>query len=442
MTESTIHLLRGALGMAAFLGIAWACSVNRRAINWRLVGAGILLQLLIGATVLHVTPVRTAFGVVGAFFIKLMSFTNEGVELVFGWLTDIAGGNVDNLAFTQGGPIFAVTILPSIMFFAAFTSALYRLGILQVIVFGFAWMLSKTMKLSGAETLSTAANIFVGQTEAPLLIKPYLATMTRSEILTIMVGGMANIAGGVMAAYIVFLGGSDPQEQMRWATHLLTASVISAPAAVVISKMLVPQTHEINRALHLAEERPGENLIDAICLGAWDGLKLAVNVGVMLIVFTAFVALVNWILADGVGVWTGLNDMISSLTGGRYSRLTMEFLLGLVGAPVAWLLGIDSPNLLVAGQLLGERTVLNEFYAYLSMNRLQASGVLTDDRTRVILTYALCGFANIVSIGIQIGGIGALAPNKRGELARLGWLALLGGTLSCFLMACVATMLT
>lgn len=440
--DQIIHIARGLLGMAAFVGIAWACSRNRRAINWRLVGIGLVMQLVIGLVVLHVAPVRAAFGAVGSFFIKLMSFTNEGVELLFGWLTNIATGNVENLAFTQGGPIFAVTILPSIVFFAAFTSALYRLGILQLIVFAFAWVLSKAMKLSGAETLSTAANIFVGQTEAPLLIKPYLATMTRSELLTIMVGGMANIAGGVMAAYIVFLGGADPQEQMRWATHLLTASVISAPAALVISKMLVPQTEEIDRALRISEERPGENLLDAICLGTWDGVKLAVNVGVMLIVFTAFVAMINWILSDGVGNWTGVNAVISSSTGGIYNKLTLEFILGLLGAPVAWLLGIDSPNLLVAGQLLGERTVLNEFYAYLSMNKLQASGVLTDDRTRVILTYALCGFANIVSIGIQIGGIGALAPNKRGELARLGWLALLGGTLSCFLMACVATMVT
>ncbi len=440
--ETFLHLSRGALGIAAFVGIAWACSTNRRAINWRLVGAGLVMQVVIGALVLHVPPIRAAFGAMGGFFIKLLAFTQEGTLLVFGWLANIAGGNVENLGFTQGGPIFAITILPSIVFFAALTSALYRLGILQIIVFAFAWMLSKTMKLSGAETLSTAANIFVGQTEAPLLIKPYLATMTRSELLTIMVGGMANIAGGVMAAYIVFLGGNDSAEQMRWATHLLVASVISAPAALLISKILVPQTHEIDHHLHISEERPGENLLDAICLGTTDGVRLAVNVGAMLIVFTALVALVNWMLSDGFGAWTGLNGVISGATGGLYKSLSLEFLFGLVGAPVAWLIGIDPPNLLVAGQLLGERTVLNEFYAYLSMNKLQAAGVLTDDRTRVIMSYALCGFANIVSIGIQIGGIGALAPNKRGELARLGWLALLGGSLSCFLMACVATMLT
>lgn len=440
--EAFIHLLRGLLGITAFVAIAWACSTNRKAINWRLVGAGLALQIAIGALVLHIAPVRTAFGAVGAFFIKLLAFTQEGVLLVFGWLANIAGGNVENLAFTQGGPIFAVTILPSIVFFAALTSALYRLGILQMIVFAFAWMLSKTMKLSGAETLSTAANIFVGQTEAPLMIKPYLAGMTRSELLTVMVGGMANIAGGVMVAYIVFLGGNDPAEQMRWATHLLVASVISAPAALLISKILVPQTQEIDRTLNISQERPGENLLDAICLGTTDGVKLAVNVGAMLIVFTALVALVNWMLSDGIGAWTGLNGVIAGATGGLYQSLSLEFLFGLIGAPVAWLIGVDSPHLLVAGQLLGERAVLNEFYAYLSMSELYASGALTDDRTRVILSYALCGFANIVSIGIQIGGIGALAPNKRGELARLGWLALLGGSLSCFLMACVATMLT
>jgi CNT family concentrative nucleoside transporter len=440
--EQFVHVARGLLGIVVFLGVAWVFSANRRAIRWSLVGSGMLLQLVIGALVLHVVWARAIFEAVGSFFIKLMSFTNAGVELLFGWLTPMAGGNVENLAFTAGGPIFAVTILPTIVFFAAFTSALYRLGVLQVIVFSFAWLLSKTMKLSGAETLSASANIFVGQTEAPLLIKPYLAKMTRSELLTIMTGGMATIAGGVMAAYIVFLGGNDPQEQVRWATHLMVASVISAPAALVISKVLVPQTHAFDPHLKIHAERPGENLLDAICLGTWDGLKLAVNVGAMLIVFTAFVAMVNWILSDGVGVWTGLNTFILARTDGQYDRLTLEFLFGLIGAPVAWLIGVDSPHLLVAGQLLGERTVLNEFYAYLTMNKLQASGVLTDERTRVIMTYALCGFANIVSIGIQIGGIGALAPTKRGELARLGWLALLGGSLACFLTACVATMLT
>ncbi|CAN5795271.1 nucleoside transporter [soil metagenome] len=440
--EQLTHIFRGLLGISAFLGITWACSANRRAINWRLVGIGTLMQIAIGIMVLHVWWVRIAFDAVGGFFLKLMEFTNEGVQFVFGWLANIAGGNVHDLQFTAGGPIFAITILPTILFFAAFTSALYRLGILQLIVYAFAWLLSKTMKLSGAETLSTAANIFLGQTEAPLLIKPYLHNMTRSELLTIMVGGMANTAGGVLVAYIVLLGGDDPVKRVYWATHLLTASVISAPAALVVSKMLIPQLQEVDQRLHISAERPGENLLDAICIGATDGLKLAVNVGAMLIVFIALVALCNWILADGVGVWTGLNDMISHATAGHYTKCSLEFILGLIFAPVAWLLGIDSPHLLVAGQLLGERTVLNEFYAYVTMNKLQISGELTDDRTRVILSYALCGFANIVSIGIQIGGIGSLAPNKRGELAKLGWLALLGGSISCFLMACVATMVT
>lgn len=440
--EQLNHIFRGLLGISAFLGITWVCSTNRRAINWRLVGIGTLMQILIGLLVLHVPLVRNVFEGVGEFFMKLMDFTNEGVKFVFGWLANIAGGNVPDLQFTAGGPIFAITILPTILFFAAFTSALYRLGILQMIVYAFAWLLSKTMKLSGAETLSTAANIFLGQTEAPLLIKPYLHNMTRSELLTIMVGGMANTAGGVLVAYIVLLGGHDPKQQMYWATHLLTASVISAPAALVVSKMLIPQRQEVDRRLHISAERPGENLLDAICIGATDGLKLAVNVGTMLIVFTAAVALCNWILADGVGTWTKLNGVIAQATDGHYTKCSLEFILGLVFAPVAWLLGIDSPHLLVAGQLLGERTVLNEFYAYVTMHKLQLSGELTDDRTRVILSYALCGFANIVSIGIQIGGIGSLAPNKRGELAKLGWLALLGGSISCFLMACVATMVT
>jgi len=442
MTDHFSHLFRGMLGIAAFIGLCVAFSANRRAINWRLVAAGLLLQFVLGVLILYVPPVRAGFDALGFFFVKLLDFTRTGTSLVFGWLTNVADGNSPGLPFTEGGPIFAVTILPTIIFFAAFTSLLYRLGILQVIVFGFAWIMSKTMKLSGAETLSASANIFLGQTEAPLLIKPYLGRMTRSEILAIMVGGMANTAGGVMAVYVTLLGGSDPLEQSRWAMHLLTASVLSAPASLYIAKILLPQEEEIDRSLRLNEEKPGVNFLDAICLGTTDGVKLAVNVAAMLIVFTALVAMANWILSAWLGGWSGLNLWIASASGGRYDSLSLQFLLGLLGAPIAWLMGIDSPHLLVAGQLLGEKTVLNEFYAFFSMHRLQKAGLLTDDRTRLILSYALCGFANLVSIGIQIGGIGALAPGQRSALARLGWLALLGGSVSCFVDACIVGMLT
>ena len=439
--DNWVHLGRGVLGLGAFIALAAAFSTNRRRIPWRVVGIGVAMQLLIGWLVLHVAPVRVLFEAVGTFFVRLLGFTNEGTALVFGWINSLAGGNIPEYPFTAGGPIFVISVLPTIIFFAAFTSLLYRLGLLQLIVFAFAWVMSKTLKLSGAETLSASANIFVGQTEAPLLIKPYLAQMTRSELLAIMIGGMATIAGGVMAVYITLLGGNDPAEQVRWATHLLTASVLSAPAALVVAKILLPQEEIVDESLRINAERPGANLLDAICLGTTDGIRLAVNVGGMLIVFTALVALVNWTMATWIGSWTGLNDLVATATGGRYQELSLQFLFGLLGAPLAWLMGIDADQLLVSGQLLGEKTVLNEFYAYFTMNRLQTAGLLTDDRTRVILTYALCGFSNLVSIGIQIGGIGALAPEKRSELALLGWRALLGGSIACFMTACVAGML-
>lgn len=439
--EFFVHVVRGAIGIIAFLGIAVLFSTNRRAIDWRLVAGGVAIQLVIALLVLHVGPVRAAFDAVGSFFVQLLAFTNEGTHLLFGWFAGLAGGNVPKLPFTEGGPVFALTVLPSIVFFAAFSSLLYRLGILQRIVYAIAWVLSKTMRLSGAETLNAAANIFVGQTEAPLLIKPYLAGMTRSELLAVMVGGMATIAGGVMAAYITFLGGNDPAAQARWATHLLTASVLSAPAALLTAKILMPQVEEIDQRLHLYDQRPGANLLDAVVIGTTDGVKLAINVGAMLLVFTALVAMVNWMLANWIGSWTGLNGWIATVTNGRFDSLSLELAFGLLGAPLAWLMGVDPGHLLHAGRLLGERTVLNEFYAYVSMSQLQASGELTDERTRAILAYALCGFSNLVSIGIQVGGIGALAPGQRETLAKLGWRALLGSTIACALTACIAGML-
>lgn len=451
--ETFVHIGRGLLGILAFLALAVLFSTNRKRIPWGVVASGMALQLGLALLILKVDFVRRIFDAIGTFFVKLLSFTNEGSALVFGWLFHVptgdkgvivnaVAGNGAAAAFNTFPPVFAVSILPTIIFFAALTSLLYRLGVLQIIVWVFAWVMSKTLKLSGAETLSASSNIFVGQTEAPLVIKPYLAKMTRSELLAVMVGGMSTIAGGVMAVYITLLGGDDPVEQVRWATHLLTASVLSAPAALITAKILLPQEEKVDSSIQMTGEKPGANLLDAICLGTTDGIKLAVNVGGMLIVFTALVAMVNWMMANWIGDWTGLNVWIASVTEGRYSTLSLQFLFGMVGAPLAWLMGVEPGNLLVAGQLLGEKTVLNEFYAYFSMSKLQASGTLTDDRTRIILTYALCGFSNIVSIGIQIGGIGALAPERRSDLAKLGWRALLGGSIACFLTACVAAMLT
>jgi len=430
--EILSHVGRGLLGIFVFVAIAIALSENRRAINWRLVAAGMILQIIFAALVLHVGPVRFLVEAVGNFFVKLLGFTAEGTKFVFGSLVDQS----------KHGVVFGFAILPSVIFFSAFTSMLYYLGILQKIVYAFAWVMSKTMNLSGAESLSASANIFLGQTEAPLLIKPYLTGMTRSELLCIMVGGMATIAGAVMIAYISFLGGNDPKQQVLFATHLITASVISAPAALMVSKILLPQTESVDRDLSVSKEKIGANLLDAICLGTTDGLKLAVNIGGMLIVFTALVALFNYVLSGWIGAPTGLNAWVESVTHGTYHSFSLEFILGILYAPIAWLIGIDNQHLLVSGQLLGTRTVLNEFVSYLELGQMKEAGTFVHERSLVILTYALCGFANIVSIGIQVGGIGALAPSQRTNLAKLGVKALIGGSLACFLTACVAGMLT
>ncbi len=427
------HILRGLLGLAAFIAITVALSENRRAIPWRLVLTGCGLQIVFGLLVLKVDAVRLGVDAVGRFFVRVLDFNEAGARFLFGNLLDPS---------QSWGFLFAFKVLPTIIFFSALTSLLFYLGILQRIVYAFAWVMSKTMKLSGAESLNASANIFLGQTEAPLLIKPYLATMTRSELLAVMVGGMATIAGAVMVAYIGMLGGPTPEGQLLFAKHLLTASVLSAPAALLTAKILIPQTEEIDRNLVVSREKIGSNVLEAIANGTTDGLKLAINVGAMLLVFTALIAMANWILSAGLGDWTGLNAWIAQSTGGRYSELSLQYLMGLVFAPLAWLMGIDAQHLMVAGQIIGEKTILNEFYAYGTLAKLKESGALSDQRTQIILTYALCGFSNFASIGILIGGIGSLAPNQRPVLAKLGIKALIGGSIACFLTACVAAMLT
>ena len=297
------------------------------------------------------------------------------------------------------------------------------------------------MHLSGAESLAAAANIFIGQTEAPLVVKPYLERMTKSEMLCLMVGGMATIAGGVLAAYISFLGGESDAQKVIFAKHLLTASIMSAPAAIIVAKMLFPETEEVDRKLDIAKDKIGSNILDAISRGTTDGLKLAVNVGAMLLVFTAVIAVFNWITVDWIGGPTGLNDKIAAATDGRYDGLSMQFILGNLFAPIAWIIGVPSDDMVVVGQLLGEKTILNEFYAYASLSDLKNSGVLTNYRSIVIATYTLCGFANFASIGIQIGGIGVLAPSQRKTLARFGIKALIGGTVAAMLTATIAGML-
>lgn len=425
-------ILRGLLGMFFLLFVCFLLSSNRKKIDWRLVATGLALQLIFALLVLKVPFIATIFDWISDKVVTFLNFSEKGAEFLFGGLV------TDMNTF---GYIFAFKVLPTIVFFSAFTSLLYYLGILQLFVKAFAWVMSKTMRLSGAESLAAAANIFIGQTEAPLVVKPYLDRMTKSEMLCLMVGGMATIAGGVLAAFIAFLGGDSDAEKIIFAKHLLTASIMSAPAAILIAKMLYPETEKVDKKLDISKEKIGSNVLDAISRGTTEGLKLAVNVGAMLLVFTAVIAVFNWITVDWIGGPTGLNDKIAVLTDGRYNEFSMQFILGNIFAPVAWIIGVPAEDITVVGQLLGEKTILNEFFAYASLSEMKQAGTIVNYRSIVIATYALCGFANFASIGIQIGGIGVLAPSQRAVLSRFGIKALIGGTVAALLTATIAGML-
>lgn len=424
--------LRGILGLVALVFITYLLSSKKKAIRWRLVINGILIQILFAFLILKVEVVRVAFDWMSSAFVTLLGFTQAGSSFLF------AGLVTDTTSF---GYIFAFQVLPTILFFSALTSLLFYFGILQKIVWLFAWIMKKTLRLSGAESLAAAGNIFLGQTEAPLLIKPYIEKMTRSEMLCLMAGGMATIAGGVLAAYIGFLGGSDPVQQIFFAKHLLAASVMSAPAAVVAAKMLLPETEEINTDMSISEEKIGRNALEALSNGTLQGLKLAVNVGAMLLVFIAVIAMANYFLGDFLGAQLGLNEKIAELTGGRYQSLSLQFILGYSLAPLTWLMGVHSQDIVLVGQLLGEKTILNEFVAYVSLGDMKSAGVFYEEKSIIIGTYILCGFANFASIGIQIGGIGALAPSRRGTLSELGIKALIAGTLASLFTAVIVGML-
>lgn len=424
---------RGLLGILFLVGIAFLFSTNRSKINWRLVFVGITMQTIIGILVLKVPFFQNILKYISKGFLKILSFTQDGVMFLFG---NLDSGLLDNALVN-----FAVVILPTVIFFSALTSLLFYFGILQKIVYVMAWIMKKTMGLSGSEALAASGNIFLGQTEAPLLIKPYIEKMTKSEIMCLMTGGMATIAGGVLAAYIKFLGGDDPAQQLFFANHLITASVMSAPAAIVVAKMLVPESEPVEKEMKISKEKMGSNFLEAISNGTTEGLRLAVNVGAMLLVFIAMVSLFNFILEGMIGNWTGLNAEIVELTNGRFKGLNMQFILGYIGAPIAWMIGIPNADMLSVGQLLGQKTVLNEFYAYTQMGIMKSSGVFVHEKSIIMTTYILCGFANFASIGIQIGGIGSLAPNKRSILSNLGFRAMLGGTLACLLTAAAAGIL-
>lgn len=427
MNETLENISRGLLGMLFLIFICWIFSNNRRAINWKLVLIGIVAQVMFALGVLKVNVIKEVFGWMSKQFVALINIGHEGIEFIFGKLADPTG----NWAY-----IFGVQVLPNIIFFAALSAMLYYLGVLQAIVYVFAWLLKK-IGISGPESVSTAANIFLGQTEAPLMIRPFLDKMTRSEIMLIMVGGMANTAGSVLAAYVGFLGGSDPAQQEYFALHMLSQSIMSAPAAIVVSKILFPQTQPFMTQLKVPREKIGDNFLDAISLGTTDGLKLAVNVGAMLIVFTALMYLCNYILGS-IGYRLNINDDVARITGGRYDSLSLQMILGYVFSPIAWLIGVSSREMVQVGQLLGEKTILNEFVAYMSFGAMKTNGAITDAKSILITTYALCGFANFASIGIQIGGISQLAPNQRKNLTELGLKALLGGTIACLMCGCIA----
>lgn len=417
-------LLRGLLGMIVLIGIAWIFSTNRKAISWKIVGIGLLIQAFLALGILHVAPIRSTFEFIGKIFVEILNFTKAGSEFLLGGLM-----NIDNYGF-----IFAFQVLPTIIFFSALTSLLFYLGVIQKIVYGLAWLMTKALRLSGAESLSVAGNIFLGQTESPLMIKAYLEKMNRSEILLVMIGGMATLAGGVLAAYISFLGGSDPVQQLMFAKHLLAASVMAAPGAVVISKILVPQTETINSTIEITKEKVGSNVLDAISNGTTEGLKLAVNVAAMLLVFIAFIAFANFILIK-IGGWLNLNPVIEAATSGQYKELSLQVLLGYILAPLMWLIGVETHDIIMLGQLLGEKLILTEFIGYVSLADLKETARLTNPKSIIMATYMLCGFANFASIGIQIGGIGSLAPGKRVLLSEFGMRALLGGTLASLLSA-------
>ncbi|HET6243503.1 MAG: Na+ dependent nucleoside transporter [Bacteroidetes bacterium] len=423
---------RGLLGLFTLLLIAFLFSSNRRGINWILVAKGLGLQILIAVCVLKIPLIQTFFEGVSTVFVEILNFTRAGSTFVFGGLVS------DTSAY---GFIFAFQVLPTIIFFSALTSLLFYLGIIQKIVYAFAWLMNKLMGLSGAESLAAAGNIFLGQTEAPLLIKPYIDSMTKSEILCLMSGGMATIAGGVLVAYVGFLGGDDPQQQLFFAKHLIIASLLSAPAAIVAAKILLPETEEIKRKMEVSKEKIGDNALESIANGTVQGLKLAVNVAAMIIVFIAFIAMTNYIFSDIIGDYTGLNSKIFAWSNGQYNSLTMQFMLGIVLKPLAWLMGTSWADSALVGQLLGEKTILNEFVAYVTLGELKNSGLFTDEKSIIIATYILCGFSNFSSIGIQIGGIGVLAPNKRTLLSQLGIKALIAGTLASLFTAVIIGML-
>jgi CNT family concentrative nucleoside transporter len=432
---SFLSIFRGIIGIAVIISIAFLFSEKKSKIPWKIVGIGLLFQIILAFLILNPLGVyffeyfRLGFQLLGKVFVAILDFSKAGADFLFGSFLDTE----------KHGFLFAFQVLPTIIFFSALTSLLFYLGVIQKIVYYFALIMTKVLNLSGAESLSVAGNIFLGQTESPLMIKAYLAKMSRSELLLVMTGGMATLAGGVLAAYIAFLGGDDPSERLIFAKHLLAASFMAAPGAVIISKILIPQSQEIDSNVEVSKEKIGSNVLDAISNGTVEGLKLAVNVASMLLVFIAFLAMGNFILLK-IGSFTGLNSVIYNFSNGQFSELSLQVILGYIFAPLMWLLGVCSEDITIVGRLIGEKLIMTEFIGYISLGDLKSAGSFAQEKSITMATYMLCGFANFASIGIQIGGIGSLAPSKRKLLSELGMKALLAGTLASLLSATIVGM--
>lgn len=430
-----MSIFRGLLGLVFILAIAFLFSEQRKKIQWKIVVIGLGFQILLAFLILNPFNIsfleyfRLAFELLGKVFVYILDFSKAGADFLFDSFLDTE----------KHGFIFAFQVLPTIIFFSALTSLLFYLGIIQKIVYSLALLMTKLLKLSGAESLSVAGNIFLGQTESPLMIKAYLAKMNRSEILLVMTGGMATLAGGVLAAYIAFLGGDNDVERLKFAKHLLAASFMAAPGAIIISKILIPQSDKIDSNVEVSKEKIGSNVLDAISNGTIEGLKLAVNVASMLLVFIAFLAMGNFILTK-IGSLTGINSFINNFSDGQFNELSLQVILGYIFAPFMWILGVCSEDITLVGRLIGEKLIMTEFIGYISLGELKSSGAFFEDKSITMATYMLCGFANFASIGIQIGGIGALAPTKRKLLSELGMKALLAGTLASLLSATIVGM--
>lgn len=422
-------ILRGLLGMLIVVAIAWAVSLDRKHVDWPTVLKALALQLIIAVGVLLFPAVQTFFEICGKCFVAVLDWTKAGSDFLFSPLTDTS----------KFGFIFVFNILPTIIFFSALTSLLFYLGVLQKVVYGMGWCLSKVIRLSGAESLSCAGNIFLGQTEAPLMVKEFIPSMTKSEIMLIMTSGMATMAGGVLAAYIGMLGGGDKLMEVEFAKHLLSASVMAAPGAVAMAKIIMPQREEIDNKIKISSEKLGKNVLDAISNGATDGLRLAANVAAMLLVFYALIAGFNYIFGI-VGGWTGLNGVIADATEGRFTSISLQFILAYVFYPVIWLTGIEAADLPLVGQLLGEKIIMTEFVGYQSLATMMQTGAFASAKSAIMATYILCGFSNFASVGIQIGGIGGMAPNQKALLSSYGIRALIGATMVALVSAAMVGM--